>query len=620
MTWRKVAVVTWALAGVSCLGGRPVARISVPARVGLGETFVADASGSLGIVRPITEYHFDFGDRGTTLISPEPRQSYRYTKEGTYRVTVTVRDSGGEESRARAEVEVDPNCDGCNAPPSPAEINVDACRVEGIRDCLVDFGDAYLGSPARARVVIRNPGRGLLLLSGVTVDGENSNFRVMDTSANAIRGGDSSGSVVELEFNPRFPGTLLATLLIRSNASNLPAGEDVVRVVLRAVATERPTPRFVLNPEECSFGDVPPRLTSTCTVTMSNLGTAPLTVLAMDPTPSTPDVYVLDGPTLPLDMAPASSNTLLVTFAPREPGIYLGDVVFTTTDPGASTAVLNLNGSSNMPVPVAVARGQSVNGQPVRESYVVASPLDDVIVTGEDSRPGYVDGRVVSYRWELVSRPETSTVTLTSPLAAATGFSFNSSGLERRGLDVVGTFVVGLSVTDDQGMGSINRARVTIDTSPTDALHVQLTWEDATSDIDLHVVRDPGPIFDAYNDCYYMNCQPGQPDLGWGSVDQNPHLDIDDVDGFGPENTTIRAPASGTYDVGVHFYAPHGAVPDIPCTVKIYVRGSLRAEYRRRLYACNAFWTVARIVWTGEVEVTTVDGLQMVNYGGCPGG
>ena len=620
MAWRTTWSLACVLVGSGCLGGIPVAKISVPARVGLNETFVADASASLGIVRPITEYHFNFGDGSLTLISPDARQSFRFNKAGTFQVRVTVRDSGGAEDTARAEVEVDPNCEGCNAPPSPAEIEVDACRVAGTQDCLLDFGDAFIGNPVRGRVVVRNPGRGLLLLSSVTVESEDSNFRVLDTSANAVRAGDPSGSVVELEFAPRFQGTMLATLVIRSNASNLPPGQDAVRVQLRANATELPAPRFVLNPDECSFGDVSPRLVSTCTVTMSNLGSAPLTVLTIAPTPATPAVYTLELPALPLELGPAASSTLVVTYAPTEPGIYLGDVVFSTTDPGAATALLNLNGSSNMPTPVAVARGESVNGMPVGDTTIIARPLDDVVITGIDSRPGYLDGRVVSWTWELISRPETSTVVLTTPFDASTAFSFNSSGVERRGLDVVGTFVVGLTVVDDQGMGSINRARVTISTSPSDALHVQLTWEDSSSDIDLHLVRDPGPIFDMYNDCYYLNCQAGQADLGWGAPDQNPHLDIDDVDGFGPENTTIRAPAAGHYDIGIHYYAPHGAPLDIPCTVKVYVHGVLRAEYRRHLYACNAYWTVARVHWEGDVQVETVDGLQMVNYGGCPEG
>ena len=92
----------------------------------------------------------------------------------------------------------------------------------------------------------------------------------------------------------------------------------------------------------------------------------------------------------------------------------------------------------------------------------------------------------------------------TSPTSARTGFQFNSSGVDRPGLDVVGVYVVSLVAVDSQGSRSTNDARVTLSAMPGEAIHVQLTWDHATADLDLHLLRS-GTGFDS-NDCYFANC------------------------------------------------------------------------------------------------------------------
>jgi hypothetical protein len=78
--------------------------------------------------------------------------------------------------------------------------------------------------------------------------------------------------------------------------------------------------------------------------------------------------------------------------------------------------------------------------------------------------------------------------------------------------------------------------------------------------VDLHLLHaSQGSWFSQTDDCYYANCARGEV-LEWdapGDAD-NPHLDIDDVTGFGPENINVNHAGSGSYRIGVHFYAPHG--------------------------------------------------------------
>lgn len=68
-----------------------------------------------------------------------------------------------------------------------------------------------------------------------------------------------------------------------------------------------------------------------------------------------------------------------------------------------------------------------------------------------------------------------------------------------------------------------------------------LTWDKQDTDVDTHIYAQGSEV------AYYSISQP------WGD------LDIDDIDGFGPETFTSRADVTGeSYEVRVHYYSDHG--------------------------------------------------------------
>jgi len=84
-------------------------------------------------------------------------------------------------------------------------------------------------------------------------------------------------------------------------------------------------------------------------------------------------------------------------------------------------------------------------------------------------------------------------------------------------------------------------------------LFTELRWNTDRSDVDFHLLP-PGATFPGSfwttADCYYGNRTPS-----WGGF-----LDVDDVDGRGPEHITIPTVSSmGTYRLFVHYYDAHGA-------------------------------------------------------------
>jgi hypothetical protein len=100
-------------------------------------------------------------------------------------------------------------------------------------------------------------------------------------------------------------------------------------------------------------------------------------------------------------------------------------------------------------------------------------------------------------------------------------------------------------------------------------LRVQLSWDTGPdSDIDLHLLR-PGGSVNTSNDCYYGNCQGGGLDWGVAGTAGNPILDVDDTQGYGPENIVIGSGAeSGSFRIIVRNF---DGTPNTKATVKVFL-------------------------------------------------
>jgi hypothetical protein len=201
-----------------------------------------------------------------------------------------------------------------------------------------------------------------------------------------------------------------------------------------------------------------------------------------------------------------------------------------------------------------------------------AEVLATVTLMGGGSDP---DGGTVTYRWTVISRPTGSASEPASPTSATTTFF----------LDASGTYDIQLCVTDNEGETRCCTVRVI--STPPGVLHVELQWDTAHGDADLHllnVTRTPPDGWWTTDDCYFGN---RTPDWGAAGAAANPTLDRDDTNGFGPENTTIDvSPAAGSYHIGVHYFCSRslgsGAAPgDGPTrgTVRVYCMGALIATY-----------------------------------------
>ena len=201
-------------------------------------------------------------------------------------------------------------------------------------------------------------------------------------------------------------------------------------------------------------------------------------------------------------------------------------------------------------------------------------PLVPVTLTGMASD---ADGVIASWQWTVVSAPTGATGTFSAATSPTTQFTPN----------LVGVYTVRLTVRDNAGLTASCTTTVT---ARGDGIRVEVLWNTDLSDVDTHLLRMAGGTgwFNTPNDCYYANRTPGW-DVA-GTAD-DPRLDIDDVNGLGPENINVDAPVmSSTYRVGIHYYSAHGAGPT-SVTVRIYcgdISSTPVATYSRTLTTARA--------------------------------
>lgn len=328
----------------------------------------------------------------------------------------------------------------------------------------------------------------------------------------------------------------------------------------------------------------------------------------------------------PRRIAARESTTFQIVYTPVEEVTDRGQITLFSNDLAQPELVLDLVGRGSLgQCPNAVA-GASIRGvSATPRTSLSAVPLQYVILDGGQSNDP--DGQVREYNWEVVSRPQGTIVQL-----GPTREDRDNQDPSRREFRLLtaGRYELALTVTDDQGFASCNRALVTITAIPNERLHIELTWtnpedpdeSDAVgSDLDMHFVKmGPGRWFEAPYDIYFRNPNRGNDNVAGPWNPENPSLDIDDTSGAGPENITMDNPqACQWYAIGAHYYQEMFGTAY--ATIRIYVNGELRfEELHKPMTRGGQFWDVARIHWDGT-QATIVDSgriLPAIPAGGAP--
>ena len=368
-------------------------------------------------------------------------------------------------------------------------------------------------------------------------------------------------------------------------------GADSGTVEVGLLAQVRARPCIEVSPRELAFGDIVVGGSRTLTLEVSHCGLdidEPLQLqqLVIRDANSTAFSIVERGADV---LAGGESTDVLVEYAP-------GRLEFT------DTATLRLvSDAENEPVIDVPLIGRGV--ERACEGRVIASctvegrdtpPSDELHVIPLDtiSCEMTVEGTcpAVTTTWRLVEAPADST---SIPVTDGTDLSFF--------VDLAGDYLLEATAQFADGQ-SATPAQVHIEAVPDEELHVQLVWDNA-SDVDLHLLHPIECWEDGRFDCHFRN---RMPDWGEAGPDDDPSLDIDDTNGFGPENINLNIPEPGVrYRVGVHYWSDHGQGA-ARATVRIFIRGELLFERSQILARSGDWWEVADVEWPAST-VTPID-------------
>lgn len=438
----------------------------------------------------------------------------------------------------------------------------------------LDFGDVVVDYSGTMDLEIKNSGRKALTLSSIDFDGPSERaFDVGDFDP-VVEAGDTLA--VPISFTPPTYLAYTDTILVQSDDPENP--EVVVRLFGEGVDGEKPD--IALSSESLDFGTVSMGESVPLFFSVLNEGEGDLVIdtasLEGDGADNFSLLYPLEGQTV----TGGSTFSTAIIYTPTEEAGDNATLTITSNDPDEPNleVVLLANGGGDYEYPIA--------------SLVCPDSVAPLETVDLDASASYDPNgnEPLTFVWEVAAAPSGSSYDFTADEDSA-----------RILTDIAGTYEVSLFVMNSIGLVSEPTSCV-MEAIPTDKIHVELIWNTGSSDLDLHLVRSGGEVFDSEDDACYCNPSPG-----WGdalSTTDDPTLDLDDMYGYGPENINIEEPADDTYDVYVHYFLDNGG-GYTTATVRFYLDGELITE-DAELMEGKDLWHVGTISWP-DSTVTLAD-------------
>jgi Abnormal spindle-like microcephaly-assoc'd, ASPM-SPD-2-Hydin len=429
------------------------------------------------------------------------------------------------------------------------------------------FGEVGPPLSSTIELLLSNTGGGDLNVSSFTLEGP-SVFTFVGESSFVVAPREELA--IPVTFTPDAFRAFDGKIVIESDDLETPR----IVVPLTGEGVDLPFPDIEISPartvsvEEVTIGD-----SELLSFDVKNVGDAPLTLTSV--TLAGDATFAAQSLPTGAVIAPGQQRTAIVKYTPAD---ELGDnatVLIASNDPDeTSTSVLLLGngGGPDFEFPVAVIDCPAT---------VLLTGPEFLELDGSDSfDPAKLEP--LTYQWTVTQRPAASDPDI--PLDP------DDTEAVDLYVDVAGEWTVQLVVANAVGTES-EPAVCAFTAVPEDDIHVELSWDQPRSDVDLHLVQGGADVFDKPEDCHF-----GNPSPNWGTAgpDDDPRLDIDDIAGLGPENINVLTPADGTYEVYVHYFAPKGDGASI-ATVKVWLFGVEVYSGSRVMEDQNDLWSVGTI-------------------------
>jgi len=503
---------------------------------------------------------------------------------------------------------------------------------------FIDYGPVQIGMESTEVIEITNIGTDHVLFNEVVltgsedftidvdgVDPRDSLEALSDPDGDGVQGLAPGGRMeMSVTFTSPSRDPVIAELTLLSDAIS---GPFVVRLQANGAGS-----CLQADPSELDFGEAATGVPHRRVLHLESCGMEAVTIERIEIVEGS-NLFIIDDEDTEGGILPGVNPTaemrprwgLPIDFQAMEDGVHSGLIRIHSTDTANPILEVPLRGTAvRNDCPVAAVDGEIFE----------VRPLDIVTLDGSPSiDPDGPNGLPVNYEWTVIERPEGSTA---QPLERFENLVRPADGGEpdmvstpraQFFVDLAGEYVVALRVVDNAGATAPSAhcvqedAVIRIRAVPSHALHIQLVWsteadedlmDNKGTDVDIHLLHPEGENWFTPMggpDCFWRNRNPdwGEPNVR----DDDPSLDIDDINGAGPENINLDAPQDTTvlsapYRVGVHYYQavmdPFGTGDPVPseATVRIYLNGVPAFESRQTLTETGEFWNVGNIHWTDE--------------------
>lgn len=433
---------------------------------------------------------------------------------------------------------------------------------------VVDFGEGVADEGQSVRAIHVDNGGRAALEGTVSITGADADQFALAEGVGAIALPPGTTLEFSLAFLPTAVAAAEAALAFRTNDPDDP----IVEIPLRGVGRVPYAPEIEISPTALDFGRVDPGDRRSLFFDLTNAGDADLHLGTLSQTGA--GVFALDADYSGATLAPGQTRTIVVTYAPVLGSGDAGALQIASDDADEPEVEVALegNGGGRADYPLAAIDCPG--------TVDLAGPVAVALDGSGSSDP---NGRPLTWAWSVARRPAAADdAGLPDP-------SDQPSTTVR--LDAAGTWEVALQVTNDLGVPSAP-TKCVIEAVPVDQIHVELSWSGPTSDLDLHLADGDAPFFSVPGDVSWCNRRPA-----WGGPREgdDPSLDLDDDDGFGPENINVAAPADGTYPVRVHLF-DDGDDGLVTATVSVFAYGNL-VHTSNQVLRRNQVWEVGQINW-----------------------
>ena len=432
---------------------------------------------------------------------------------------------------------------------------------------VLAFGDQPVDYSTQSFVTVINSGQVALNIGDLEIDDP---FSVIGEFEPVV---PPDGEVnIALAFSPTNFESYAGALSIPTDDPEHPS----LTVVLTGNGVHAPTPDIEVDPLAMDFGVAPAGVPMTRYFTIANPGDATLNVSSLDQSGS--GAFTVVGDVTGFQLPPGQSTLIVVNYLPVSSNGDNGALVIHSDDPDEADVTVTLIGNGG---------GDFEYPQPVVVCPEDVAPRDTVVLDGTGSYdPG--GHEPLTYAWTLLEVPDRSQALLTN----------TTNDTAYLATDIAGDYSVQLAVTNTIGVSSAPTT-CTFTAIPEENLHVELTWSTAAADLDMHLLDGGAQFFVSPGDCNWCNQSPN-----WGASGStdNPSLDLDDRQGYGPENINVDAPANDTYSIKVHYFTDNGDTTTT-ATVKVYLYGALAGEASAAMTR-DTVWDAGQIKWPDAVYVT----------------